>query len=364
MTDDVNPMHADPRQVVASDWPANGTADDRLLFLLNYAVLAPSILNAQPWRFSIGGGVVELGEDRGRRLKVVDPEGREAAISCGAALFNLCIAARSFGLEPEIELLGEAAAPAVARVRLGQQSKPASAEDQRLRNAIPERRTSRGGFEERKVPREVLRRLENAAVAEGARFAWTDAVARRREIAAVVAEAERAHLSNPDYRDELRNWLLDRRRERHESLREAYYRMGTLAGRTAIHPRGSDEVTMEAASLGRAFASEESAAARLQALVVASPVVAVVSTASDTPTDWLRAGLALERVLLTATAEGLSASFLNAPTELKWLRNRLGSHLGAEGHPQVLMRLGYHPPVSATPRRPLAEVVSLSTSSG
>ncbi len=363
MTGDGNPMHTDPRQVVASDWPADGTADDKLLFLLNYAVLAPSILNAQPWHFAVGDGVVELSEDRGRRLKVVDPEGREAAISCGAALFNLCVAARSFGLAPDVELLGEAAAPAVARVRLGQQSKPASLEDRQLRDAIPERRTSRGGFEERKVPREVLGRLEHAAAAEGARFAWTDAVGRRKEIAALVAEAERAHLSNPDYRNELRDWLLDRRRERHESLREAYYRMGTLAGRTAIHPRGSDEVTMEAASLGRAFASEESAAARLQALVAASPVVALVSTDHDTPTDWLRAGVALERVLLTATAEGLSASFLNAPTELRRLRNRLSSLLGAEGHPQVLMRLGYHPPVSATPRRPLAEVVSLRTSS-
>jgi len=192
MTGDVNPMHTDPRQVVASDWPADGTADEKLLFLLNYAVLAPSILNAQPWHFSVGDGVVELSEDRGRRLKVVDPEGREAAISCGAALFNLCVAARSFGLAPDVELLGEAAAPAVARVRLGQQSKPASAEDRQLRDAIPERRTSREDFEERKVPREVLGRLEHAAAAEGARFAWTDAVGRRKEIAALVAEAERA----------------------------------------------------------------------------------------------------------------------------------------------------------------------------
>src|SRR5690606_13224426 len=46
------------------------------------------------------------------------------------------------------------------------------------------------------------------------------------------------------------------------------------------------------------------------------PLVAVLGTADDTPLDHLRAGQALQRVLLTATADGLAASMVSQPIEL------------------------------------------------
>jgi nitroreductase len=359
MKDHRDALHTDPRQVAATDWPADGSANEKLLFLLNYAVLAPSILNAEPWRFTLGEGSVTLSEDRTRRLKAVDPQGREVMISCGAALLNLRTAARSFGAAPEVELLDQAESSAIATVRLGEAAAQASEEDRRLRDAMPERRTVRGRFEDRPVPREILNRLEEAAAAEGARLAWTDDAERRREAASVVAEAERMHLNDKRYRDELRDWLRDRRREHHDSLREVFARMGLPAGRTVSHPARPEEVTMDAASLMRYFASADTAAARQQALVEASPVVALLVAAGDTPADWLSAGQALQRVLLTATAEGISASYLNPPIEQPRLRPRLAEIFGVTGNPQVLLRLGYHAPVSATPRRPLHEVVRL-----
>ena len=361
MSDQGHMLHADPRQVKAANWPDDGSADEKLLFLLQYAVLAPSILNSQPWRFSVGDGTVTLSEDRTRRLRSVDQHGREALISCGGALFNLRTAARSFGAEPGIDLLAEAEAPAIATIRLGEAAAQASEEDRRLRDAIPERRTVRGRFEDRPIPNEFLDHLQEAAAAEGARIAWSDDAERRREVASVVAEAERTHLSDPRYRDELRDWLRDRRREHHDSLREVYARMGNPAGRTSVQPARPDEVTMNAASLMRGFAAADTAAARQHALVEASPLVALLVTVGDTSADWLAAGKALQRVLLTATAEGISASYLNPPIEQPRLRPRLAEIFGVTGHPQVLLRFGYHAPASPTPRRPLDEVVSFES---
>jgi hypothetical protein len=63
-------------------------AEARLRFALNYAVLAPSSHNSQPWRFIVDGDTVMLCADRTRALSVVDPFDRELVISCGAALFN------------------------------------------------------------------------------------------------------------------------------------------------------------------------------------------------------------------------------------------------------------------------------------
>ena len=42
----------------------------------------------------------------------------------------------------------------------------------------------------------------------------------------------------------------------------------------------------------------------------------VLSTTRDRPLDWLRAGQALQHALLTATHNGVSASFLTQPLEL------------------------------------------------
>ena len=39
--------------VCADDFPVSGSDDDKLRFLLNYAVMAPSNHNSQPWMFRI-----------------------------------------------------------------------------------------------------------------------------------------------------------------------------------------------------------------------------------------------------------------------------------------------------------------------
>ena len=58
-------------------------------------------------------------------------------------------------------------------------------------------------------------------------------------------------------------------------------------------------------------------------------------TAGDEPVDWLRAGQALQRMLLTTTADGVAVSFLNQPIEVPELRAELRELLGT-GAPQLL----------------------------
>jgi len=51
--------------------------------LLEYAVLAPSIHNTQPWCFAVSGAKIYLRADCTRALPANDPEDRELTISCG-----------------------------------------------------------------------------------------------------------------------------------------------------------------------------------------------------------------------------------------------------------------------------------------
>jgi hypothetical protein len=64
---------------------------------LEAAIRAPSPHNTQPWCFEFAHRYVELFLDESRVPRVADPDGREARISCGAALFNLRMSLRLQG---------------------------------------------------------------------------------------------------------------------------------------------------------------------------------------------------------------------------------------------------------------------------
>jgi len=87
-----------------------------------------------------------------------------------------------------------------------------------------------------------------------------------------------------------------------------------------------------------------------------TPTVVVLSTMHDERVDWVRAGQALQRVLLEVTGAGLAASFLNQPLEHEALRGLVRSPLTGVGQSHMIMRIGYGDPVPATPRRPLSAV--------
>ena len=80
-------------------------------------------------------------------------------------------------------------------------------------------------------------------------------------------------------------------------------------------------------------------------------------TPSDGPDDHFQAGQALERIWLTATAEGLSVALHTSPTEVPELRPLLRNPDTEIGVPQIVLRLGYGPTPERTPRRAVAEVL-------
>ena len=107
----------------------------------------------------------------------------------------------------------------------------------------------------------------------------------------------------------------------------------------------------------RTFDMGNGQAAKDRQLAEGSPVLAILGTEDDTPTDWLAAGQALAGVLLRAQAEGVAASFLNQPIEVPELRPQLRDAIGRSGFPQLLLRMGYGPEVKPTPRRTVEEVL-------
>ena len=70
---------------------------------IRLACRAPSLHNSQPWRWIVGDAVVNLFVDHERVLRSADSSGREALISCGAALGHFRIAMAAAGWKANVD---------------------------------------------------------------------------------------------------------------------------------------------------------------------------------------------------------------------------------------------------------------------
>ena len=187
------------------------------------------------------------------------------------------------------------------------------------------------------MPPGVLAELVAAAQREGAALALPGHDETYR-LLRLIADAECDLIGDPAYHEELAKWA--------GGQRDKDGIPGSAAG--PRDPRGSTPVRdfLPGHTVGYAWFEEQ-------------PQLAVLSTATGTRAEWLRAGQALQRVLLTATQRGIAASPLTQPLETNdaW---QVRDPVSGRGTPQLILRIGYGLPVPATPRRPVSEVLDTS----
>ena len=304
--------------------------------LIGSAVLAPSSHNSQPWLFQVRENGIRLFADRTRALPVNDPYDRELLISCGCALQNLRVAAAHEGLGTHVvtfpdpndgDLLAEVTWIVGPDDRLAI-----------LADAIPRRRTYRKRFLDRPVSDEMLDTLRRMAEEEGALFVPLSGAETRNSVVRLVTEGDAVLWSNPSWRRELAQWMHPRRNGDGLSL-------PWLAVPIA-------QIVVRSFDMGGGIGAKDAE------LTEASPVLGVLCTWKDDKRDRLAAGLALERLLLSAVTDGLQASYLNQPIEVPSLRSRLADLAGVKGFPQILLRVGYpEEDLPAAPRRAVADVI-------
>ncbi|MEV6681630.1 nitroreductase family protein [Streptomyces erythrochromogenes] len=320
---------------------------DSVARLVGDAVTAPSMHNAQPWKFVFrrADDVMELHGDAERAMTRTDPHHRALNLGCAAALFNLRVSAARHGLGARVLLLPDASQPwLLATAAIGG---PFDEDEEltALHTALRSRHTSRFPFSDDPVPDALLDGLRGAARREGCRLTvagdW-----HLETLLGLVRDAEHREDIDPLVRAETSAWTSP------AQAASGARRDGVPTG--AFGPRSS-----RGPSPVRDFGRDAPAADRGRAAFEQRPQLALLGTPTDTRVDWLRAGQALERVLLRATADGLATSMTSQPLEWPELRWPARDPLDAMGHVQMVLRLGYGPPGPGAPRRPVAEVLEI-----
>lgn len=309
------------------------------------ATLAPSIHNTQPWRFVLGGHGLDVHADWTRRLRVLDARGRQLLMSCGCAVFNARVGLAAAGYAATVDRFPDPARPElVARLTVSGPRLdfvPIAALDP----AIDRRHTNRRRFSDEPVPADVVAALVQAANQEGTEALAISGTKSRQTVARLSREADDLENADPAYRAELRAWTSD-----------------DWSRRDGVHSEVVPPSSVQAQDLPiRDFDTHGMAGLYTDARTGIDQCLLLLGTGHDTPAAWLRAGEALERVLLEITRRGYVASPLTQVIEVAETNRLLRQELQLSMYPQVVLRVGRAPITPASRRRRLVDVFDASS---
>ncbi|WP_370964289.1 hypothetical protein [Amycolatopsis sp. cg9] len=257
------------------------------------ATAPPPLRTARPWRFQCTPDSLELYADP--LTGGTDNDQRERLLDCGAALLNLRLAIKAQGSHADVRLFPTAGRPELLAIVQPHGYETITPHDEELVAAIAGRQSNRRPFTAAHISDAVQRQLRRAA------------------------EVERA-------------WLATITADQVPQLREIMRRTETPPATPG--PGGGSDLDVDPDRL-----------------------VVVIGSLHDTVLGRFQAGQAMQRVLLTASAAGLSAALSAQAMAVPSTRRELRQLVGGGLWPQIMLRLGHGTAVPAKARTPLEDVV-------
>ncbi len=286
---------------------ALGVSEDVLRDLVCLATLAPSGGNHQPWRWVARGHRLELHEDPAQRMALTDFENLGTAVALGAAAESLVLAAHDGGLEVATELPPPGApgdlraifdlAPSTLQAR--------EAHDfDHLGAHLEVRRTERRLGRRESLPPDAPSLLREAAESfDGVHLRLRTERAPIEALARLVGEGDRLRILDPGLSREMfaeLRWTKSEATSRGDGLEVS-----------ALELSATDRAGLELARDPKALAllAEWGLGAALaqfgQKSAASSAAIGLLTVNATDRAAFFRAGRALQRLWLTATARGL-----------------------------------------------------------
>lgn len=315
---------------------ARPTAAEGAAGLTRFAALAANGHNAQPWRFAVSEGLIEILPDESRRTAIVDPDGHHLYVSLGCAAENLAVSGVALGSPGEITVRPDDRVAAAFAYTAG----PARPDP--LFEAIARRQSTRALYDGRAIAAADLAALETAAKEPGVAMVLVTERATIDAIGELVVTGDAAQMADAAFMDELARWI----RFSPKSAMASGDGLFSAASGNPVLPQAVGEAILPYVFT---VGAEND---RYAGQVKSTPAMAVFFAEEEGPAGWVKVGRACQRMQLAATARGLKHAFLNQPVEVAELRPALASLVGApDKRPDLLMRFGHGPTLPYSPRR-------------
>ncbi|WP_026375783.1 Acg family FMN-binding oxidoreductase [Aestuariibacter salexigens] len=337
-------MVANVREIKDGLFPFNGDELHQLSFLLNYAILAPSHYNAQPWRFQLSDSGLDIILDKQRVSRFVDPHSREAIISCGAAIGMIEVAAHYFGCSVNINYENTTDRDLLAHINLTGKFDP-SDNDIAWFHAIKYRQTNRKYFDDTEPPNQAINSVQSYAKTLDVQLSLARDIGTIVKFSDMVERAVKRQFAKPWFRFEFTSWQRSMLSLKPDGLTGHGFYHTTL-------PNLLSKPMLNWFNWGSSIGKYNVDKCRH-----GSPTFAVISTANDDRTDWLNTGRLLTFLLLGLAHQGLSVSYMNQAIQEPDIRKQLPPILQSLQYPQLILRIGKASPVHFTPRRSVEQTI-------
>lgn len=352
-----------------------GGSPDDVRALVAWATTAFSGGNCQPWAFQWHGGRLVLRHDVARSESFLDVEHRASFLAFGSVVENLVLAAPAMGLVAEVDVLPDPRDPRhIADIVL----RTGGGEVDALLRHVPDRVTNRRFTARRPLDPAHRDRMSDAAASRGASVWWLEDPDALDAVASVIGRADRVRMLHRVMHGEMMGemrWTLEEVERTRDGLDLATLEF-TPSDVAAIRMISSWPVMRMVGAVGGGVGLERPT----KKAIAASSAVGLLTVDGLDERSFLRAGRALQRLWLQATADGVAFQPMTAMT---YMFHRL-VHVGAAGFTEnearelgelrrryaelfpvrpdraepMLFRVGYAPPPTARSlRRPVEDVL-------
>jgi nitroreductase len=321
-------------------------SNDKLKFLLRFALLAPSSHNSQPWRFNIVDNQIVIYPEESRELRKSDKNNRQLYLSLGAALQNIVIAGKFYGYKTNIEYLPEEFNGSATVITL-EESDSAVTGDEGLIKAITTRHSNRNKYSSKRLSDRFINSLKDLSSSDLKVYIVSDRKLKDK-ISEVVTDATIEAMDDSGFREELSGYIKSNITKSKVGMPMFGFGMPTPPSLLASQVLRRFNLN----KLGRS--------ADLALLKEYTPyfVLILSSLGSDNEEGWIRAGQIFESIALMAERESIRTAPLAAAIQIGENYKKIQNILGTNLRPQMFFRMGYGEDVSHhSPRLHLEDVL-------
>ncbi len=297
---------------------------------LQYAAMAPSGHNTQPWQIEIS----EPGEwlllfDRSRQLPAIDPNNRELMLSLGAFLGNLKLAAKSMNFDVNVvKIFSKRSGNKVAKLKLKQNK----SNDLDHLSEIKARRTHKNGILDKDISKEDFGYITNNS---DDIFYISNNSKKGRILQELTVESNRMQINRDESQLELSNWI----RWSQEEIRK--FRDGltpSSMGMKGIIKWYANHFFSKSTVMSKSFKKSTLKMVREQVencggwLIITSP--------NYEPETLLNTGIEFERMCLKTVKKQIAIHPMSQTLEEK-TKEKVNSLLNIDQPIQFVIRTGY-----------------------
>ncbi len=314
-----------PWNVKKEDFTKTGNLNEKIKFILNYGVLAPSTHNSQPWLFKIENNTLKIYFDPKLKIPQADPLGRDLYISMGCLVENLIIAANYFGIYKSEKII--LSNDLVAQLDF-QNNGSANTDLEYLVDTIPKRVNARGLFEQKPLPGKI--QAEMMSLKKDGRIR-TDFITNKEKInnlAVLTAEGLKLAYKKPSFRKEMSGWMNNSLSAKKTGLPGYSLRMPFL-------------LSFLIPTMVKFFDIGPFLAKLNYKSMASTPFICLLSSEESNPEIWLEVGRLAQRYMLQLNSEDIKTSIFVASIEMGDLYKKVQEIAEISLTPQFLFCAGY-----------------------